>query len=167
MASPSSATPRARTTAAGRKRLENEMLASLFRWRAGAYRRPGRPGSRIAVGSFIFTLQRVGVFERADADHRAAHAAGRHACCDYVRYSLSSHYGGAAFPPASLEYPGNAFQSSFDRIISLSDAGHHAAAGDGNVPKGMGTARSGTGDLATGLERWFATTADLLAPLCP
>ena len=112
-------------------------------------------------------FQRIGFFERAHANHRVAHAAGRSAGRDYVGHSLSPHHGGAALPPPSPKHPGNAIQSGSDWSGFILDAGNHAAGGDGHVPQRMGTARGRTGDLATGLERWFATVEDLLATLCP
>ena len=78
-----------------------------------------------------------------------------------------AHHRGAALPPASLEYPGNTLQSGSDWSGAVSDAGDHAAGGDGHVPQRMGAARGRTGNLAAGLVRWLATIEDLLAALCP
>ncbi len=136
----------------------HEALDSLFasaRWSSRTHWSAQGPGSLLGVS--LAPSKGSVVFERAHANHRVAHAAGRSAGRDYVGHSLSPHHGGAALPPASPKHPGNAFQSGSDWSGLVPNAGNHAAGGDGHVPQRMGAPGGRTGDLATGLERWFAT----------
>src|SRR5271154_851651 len=163
MASLFSVTPYPRTAASGRKWPRREALDPVFPGRIGPRGQPGGPGSRFPVRSLSRAFQGIRILERADADHRAAHAAGCSAGDDYVSDPFSPHHGGAALPPASLEHPGNTLQSGSDWSGTVPDAGNYATGGDGHVPERLGAVRGRTGHLAGGLERWFRTIENLFA----
>src|SRR5580698_11440997 len=167
MVSLSSATLCPQPTASGRQWQPLEALDSLILGHVPANESFAGPGPRFAPGSLFCAIQRIGFCERADADPRTAHCAGRLAGGDYVAHSFPSHHRGAALPPAGLEHPGNALQSGSDWSGPLLDVADHAASGNGHVSPGMGAARGRTGHLATGLERWFAAVENLLVALCP